>query len=188
MVALHAYHDQHSHFPPAVVYNKEGKPLYSWRVMILPFLDREQLYKEFKLDEPWDSPHNKKLLEEMPSPYAPIGRTTPQPYSTYYQAFVGKGTVFENKDGGRLMEIKDGFGETLMIAEANTAVPWTKPEDVLCDSNKALLPRVVDPSLEGFYAACADGSAHFIRQKRIDEKTLRALITPNGGEKIKLPW
>jgi hypothetical protein len=65
------YHDAHGRLPPAVVYGKDGKPLYSWRVLLLPYLDEQELYQQFQLDEPWDSPHNLQLLPRMPGFYAP---------------------------------------------------------------------------------------------------------------------
>src|SRR5262245_56693586 len=68
-VAMHTYHDKHRSFPAAAIYGKDGKALLSWRVALLPYLGLEALYKEFKLDEPWDSAHNKRLLEKMPAVY-----------------------------------------------------------------------------------------------------------------------
>ena len=60
-LAMHNYHDRHKSLPSAYTVDKAGKPLLSWRVLILPYLDQEALYKEFHLDEPWDSEHNKPL-------------------------------------------------------------------------------------------------------------------------------
>ena len=74
VLALHEFADNHKHWlPPAAICNKKGKPLLSWRVAILPQLGYQNLYEQFKLDEPWDSEHNKKLLEKMPKVYAPVG-------------------------------------------------------------------------------------------------------------------
>jgi hypothetical protein len=70
-LALHNYHDKHGRLPPAVVYGEDGKPLHSWRVLLLPFIAQGELYREFKLDEPWDSPHNLALLPRMPATFAP---------------------------------------------------------------------------------------------------------------------
>src|SRR5262249_51180323 len=84
-VAMHAYHDEHGYFPPAASYGKDGKPLLSWRVSLLPDLNEGDLYKQFHLAEPWDSPHNKTLLAKMPKVYRipGIGDET----STFYQVF-----------------------------------------------------------------------------------------------------
>src|SRR5438093_7201056 len=70
-LAMHNYHDTYGHLPPAALKNKKGKPLLSWRVALLPFVEEDKLYKEFRLDEPWDSAHNKKLLAKMPKLFAP---------------------------------------------------------------------------------------------------------------------
>src|SRR5438552_1781471 len=70
-VAMLHFNNAHGRLPPAVVYGEDGKPLYSWRVLLLPHIGEEKLYQEFHLDEPWDSPHNIDLLPGMPAIYAP---------------------------------------------------------------------------------------------------------------------
>src|ERR1700704_5613932 len=100
---MHGYHDQHRELPPAVVYGKDGTPLLSWRVLILPFIEEGPLFRRFKLDEPWDSPHNLPLLSEMPRVFDPYdGSSTREPHTTFYQVFVGKGAAFEGRKGLRL--------------------------------------------------------------------------------------
>ena len=72
---MHIYHEVNGRLPPAAITDKDGKPLLSWRVAILPYVEQQALYNKFKLDEPWDSPHNKALIEEMPAVYAcPSGK------------------------------------------------------------------------------------------------------------------
>jgi prepilin-type processing-associated H-X9-DG protein len=182
-LAMHNFHDTYGTLPAVAVYSKEGKPLLSWRVLLLPFLDREALYKEFKLDEPWDGPHNKKLLARMPRVFAaPTDEKSVEAHATFYQAFAGKGTIFEGKKGIRFANITDGLSNTLMIVEAGQAVPWTKPEDLPYDAAKPL-PRLGGVFDDGSNAAFCDGSVHFL-SRTIKEKTLRALITRNGGEVI----
>ena len=68
-LAMHNYHARHKTFPPAYTVDKDGKPLLSWRVLILPYLEQDALYKEFHLDEPWDSEHNRALIDRMPTTY-----------------------------------------------------------------------------------------------------------------------
>jgi RNA polymerase sigma factor (sigma-70 family) len=93
LIAIHNYHDTFGHFPTDIR-DKNGKPLLSWRVAILPFIEQDALYRAFKLDEPWDSEHNKKLLAQMPVPYrAPFQPRTAT--ETYYQGFAGPGTLFD---------------------------------------------------------------------------------------------
>src|SRR3954453_12973827 len=112
---MHSYESHHGSLPPPAVHDKDGRPLLSWRVLILPYVEQDELYKRFRLDEPWDSPHNRALLPEMPRTYTAYnGSKPPTPHSTYYQAFVGKGTAFEGPRGMRLKEdFPDGTSQTL---------------------------------------------------------------------------
>jgi hypothetical protein len=182
-LAMHNYHDANGRFPPQATYNKNGKPLLSWRVLILPYIDQENLYKQFHLDEPWDSEHNKKLLAVMPKTYAsPQDEKTVQEHLTHFQGFVGKGTIFEGKQGVQIASITDGTSNTIMFAEAEKAVPWTKPEDIPFDPAKPL-PKLGLPDTSGFQAALCDGSVHMISHK-IKPETLRNLIMRNDGNPI----
>jgi RNA polymerase sigma factor (sigma-70 family) len=185
-LAMHNYHDTFGRFPPQALTDKDGKPLLSWRVAILPFIEQDNLYRGFKLDEPWDSEHNKKLLGRMPQIYAPVNAKTKEKYETFYQAFAGKGTVFEPGEKIRFMDIVDGTSNTIMIVEAGDAVPWTKPEDLPFDPDKRL-PKLGGEFPDIINAAFCDGSVHEVT-KKIDDKTLRALITRNGGEPVNSPF
>jgi hypothetical protein len=178
-LAMHSYHDANGTFPPHAVYSKDGKPLLSWRVLLLPYLEENKLYEEFKLDEPWDSEHNKKLLEKMPKLFAcPAAKAGPP--DTVYQAFVGPGAGFEGKKGLKITDYTDGTSNTIMFVEAATAVPWTKPEDLPFDPAKPL-PKLGGHSKGGFNASLFDGSVRFISNS-VKAETLKAAITRNGGE------
>src|SRR5207302_9126297 len=127
-VAMHRRMDVHKVLPgPAIYRDKLAPPLLSWRVALLPYLEQQDLYKQFRLDEPWDSEHNKKLLGKMPDVYRSPGAKAPT--TTHYQVFVGQGTIFEGPGGIGFAQILDGTSNTLMVVEAAAAVPWTKPED-----------------------------------------------------------
>lgn len=179
-LAFHNYHDTYRHFPAQAVYGPDGKPLLSWRVLILPFVDQDALYKEFHLDEPWDSAHNKKLLDKMPKLYA-LPREGAKPGTeTHYLGFAGKGALFDGKKGISIREISDGTSNTLMVVEAADGVPWTKPEDLPFDKDKPL-PKMAAFWGGGFNAAFCDGSVHFLSQ-HLKAENLKALITRNGGE------
>src|SRR5262249_9824867 len=97
-LGMHNYHDTFGFFPASAIYSKAGKPLLSWRVALLPFLNQDNLYKQFHLDEPWDSEHNKKLLDKMPDIFRVPGQKDKN--GTFYQVFVGEGTMFEQLKGG----------------------------------------------------------------------------------------
>jgi prepilin-type processing-associated H-X9-DG protein len=180
-LALHNYHDVMGTFPPQAVFDKDGKAILSWRVLILPYIDENELYKEFKLNEPWDSPHNKKLLEKMPKAYTDPQRKGDKPYTTPYQAFVGEGAFFEGKNGIKITDITDGTSNTFMAVEAEVAVPWSKPDDLPFKAGVPL-PKLGGTG-EGFNALFADGSVRYF-SKKTPEKKLRAYVTRNGGEVI----
>jgi uncharacterized protein (TIGR03067 family) len=183
-VAMHNYLDSNrGSFPPAAIYSKDGKPLLSWRVAILPYLEQGQLYKEFKLDEPWDSPHNRKLLEKMPKVYAPVAGDAKE-YWTFYRVFTGPGTIFEGTKGTRITAITDGTSNTILVVEAGEAVPWTKPDELPYDASKPL-PKLGGMFKDGFNALFADAAVRFIRAKA-DPQILRLAITRNDGKVLDL--
>jgi hypothetical protein len=188
-IAMHNYHDVHGRLPPAVVRDKAGKPLYSWRVLVLPYLEADDLYKQFHLDEPWDSPHNRSLLSQMPRVFRDPSSTDPDPGATVYQVFVGPKTGFESPQGETLLSFTDGTSNTVLVVEAATAVPWTQPVDLPYDP-KGPLPELgghhTVAGQQGFNVAMADGSVHYISDS-IDETLLRAMITRNGGENVTPP-
>ncbi len=180
-LAMHQYLDTNKTFPPAAIYSKDGKPLLSWRVAILPYIEQQDLYKEFKLDEPWDSPHNKKLLAKMPKMYASI-KAGAKAGTTPYRVFAGKGAIFDGKEGSRIQDITDGTSNTVLIVEAADAVPWTKPDELPLAAGKPL-SKLGGQVKGGFCMATADGAAHFIRTP-INEEAMRAVITRGGGEVV----
>lgn len=182
--AMHAYHGSHGHFPPAVLYGPDGKTPCSWRVALLPFLGERELYEQYRLDEPWDSPHNLKVLEKMPTVYRHPKDPAESTNSPYY-VLVGPGSIFEGKEGTPMKEIKDGMSQTLLVVEARRETPWTKPEDIHYDSEKPL-PQLGGYSEEGFLTAWADGSMRFV-SKSIDDETLRAAVQKSDGKAFDLP-
>ncbi|MFI5454264.1 MAG: DUF1559 domain-containing protein [Isosphaerales bacterium] len=168
-------------FPEAATI-KDDKPLLSWRVALLPHLGQQALYDKFRLDQPWDSAQNKALVEQIPEVYSPvIPRGEPKGY-TYYQVFSGEGAMFDGSFRPILSDIFDGPAQTAMVVEAGKAVPWTKPEDVPFDKDKPL-PKLGGEFGQGLHVLFADGSVMFL-SKKIEEKTLRALITPRGSDAI----
>jgi hypothetical protein len=192
-LAFHNYNDVYGGIPANAIYSKDGKALLSWRVAILPFIEEDTLYKQFKLDEAWDGPNNKTLLARMPKVYAPVAGKTKVPYGTFYQVFTGPDTPFNPKAarfgfpsiGGSIPRtFPDGTSNTLLIVEAGEAVPWTRPEDIPYDAKKPL-PKLGGQFPNGFFAAFADGSVKFLR-KDFDEATMRNLINPADGNVIDL--
>jgi prepilin-type processing-associated H-X9-DG protein len=209
--ALHEFNDAHGAFPLAAITDKQGKPGLSWRVAILPYLGHGDIYRQFALDEPWDSAHNRNLLELMPAVFACPSVPVGDPSLTCYRAFIGNGSFFEPPYDAALAKVwwtdpdgtkhyqpapthgmsfapfVDGPANTLMVVEAKEAVPWTKPDDFFFD------PVRTDDALfgagsahrGGFNALFVDGAVRFLSAKT-DPQVFRALITRNGGEVVIL--
>ncbi len=187
--AIHAYLEANDlNFPAAAISGPDGTPLLSWRVAILPYLGESEkaLYGQFKLSEPWDGPHNKALLARMPKVYAPAVAKDGEKDKdvTHYLGFVGKGAMFERDHMVNLNSVTDGTSNTLMIAEAVTGVPWTKPED-LEFTGRSLLPKLGGQFKEGFVGVTADGFPRLFK-KTLDPTLLVEMITRGGGEVIDL--
>jgi prepilin-type N-terminal cleavage/methylation domain-containing protein len=191
-LAVHNYNDAYQgRLPAHAIYSKDGRtPLLSWRVAILPFVEANDLYRQFRLDEPWDSEHNKKLIPLMPKVYlAPNAPPTKEPGLTYYQVFVGGGAVW-NKGPvppGLPRTFVDGTANTILIAEAGEPVIWTKPDDLKYDPAKPL-PKLGNAwNRAGSLVAMGDGSVRMVAPT-VTEKTLRAAITAAGGETLGPDW
>jgi hypothetical protein len=186
-IAMHVYHDANFRLPAAGICDKNGKPLLSWRVAILPYIEQEQLYRKFKLDEPWDGPNNKKLLAQMPLIYKLPSDDQTAPDHTHYQVFVGNNAAFDKRSGRSIVDFLDGTSNTILIIVADKAVPWTKPEDVDFDSNKPMLPLLSRHFRSGYLVALVDGSVRVVPSS-VSENTLKAAITRNGGEALGPDW
>ena len=185
-LAMHNYHSAHDAFSGAFSAGPDGKPLLSWRVHILPYLEQKALYDEFHLDEPWDSPHNKALIPRMPPVFAcPSGsRAAAREGRTTYLTPRGPATIFPGAQAIKIQEITDGTSNTIFVVDASdaAAVVWTKPDDWEAPPDYATR-GLFDHHPAGTNFAFADGSVRFIRET-ITPKLLRALITRNGGEVI----
>ncbi len=156
MIAVHNYHDANG-FMPRNIEDKNGKPLLSWRVNVLPYLDHGELYKKFKLDEAWDSDNNKKLLPLLPSMYR-VGFEVKGETKTHYQGFAGPGTAFEPGQKLTLVGFTDGTSNTIGVIEAGPPVEWTKPADIAYDPKKDF-PKLDGPFRNVVMAGLMDGSA-----------------------------
>ncbi len=169
---------------PANIVDKDGKPLLSWRVAILPYIEQQDLYNEFKLDEPWDSPHNKPLLSRMPTTYSCPSNPPKDPSLTNFVGFEVPGGILEKGRKVRLADVTDGTSNTLAVVESSMSVPWTKPEDPPSDPGaRPSLHGAGSKHPGGFNALFADGSVRFLKNS-ISLAIFEALVTRAGGEVV----
>lgn len=181
LIAMHNYHQDYFRLPSPAIFDKTtGKALLSWRVQLLPYLDpvleNDALYKQFNLNEPWDSEHNKKLISKMPAVFSHPGTATSKEFKTHYRVFVapakipnGKKNLFapcftlaaESKTPtlGQ-MTVADGTSNTIAIVEATDAVVWTKPDELVIEHDEAPIPSLgAIASKHYFVAMHFDGTA-----------------------------
>jgi hypothetical protein len=178
-VASHTYADDHDRKFADDLTDRDGRPLLSWRVALLPYVEEQKLYQEFKLDEPWDSEHNKKLIKQMPKVYAPV-RVKAKEGETFLQRFVGKGALFnENGVAYPVPKLPDGTSNTALIVEAGDPVIWTKPVD-LPFNLKGPLPKLGGLFDGDFHILLCDGSVALFK-KDYDVDEMKKVIQPDDG-------
>lgn len=179
-LALANYADANKHFPAQAIKSVDGKPLLSWRVAILPYLEESALYGKFKLDEPWDSPHNIELIKQIPRPYIIPGSESAAEGKTRYLGVTGKSSFFDPEKELKIGQFIDGTSKTIAVVEVgeDKAVPWTKPDDFevdLSDPTKGL------GDVDAIAALFVDCHVERLR-KTIKPEILKAMLTRNGGE------
>lgn len=185
-LAFHNFHDTYGSFPPPQSPNvKDGKPLLSWRVHLLPFIEHGHLYEQFHLDEPWDSEHNIKLASVMPSFYRQPGVTLKDPRTTTYVVPQGKKTIIPG-DGTKtgFRNVIDGTSNTIMAfaVKPEAAVIWTKPDDWQFDPQQPL--KNVDVKEDGTFSALfVDGSVQTL-SGNMKSESMRRLIEINDGQVV----
>jgi len=189
--------------PLGCICDRSGKPVLSWRVAILPYINEEALYKKFNLEEPWDGPTNRPLIAQMPRIYeSPLLRNSGSG-ETHYKVFVGPGTIFQHKvtrkckpdhppprNGNWSITVLHAsprkIEDILFVAEAGDPVTWSKPDDLTYDPSKPL-PNLKGPFKNGFLALLGDGRVTwFANDTRQFDATLRAYIEPNSTSALKI--
>jgi len=181
---------------PLAIVDADGRPLLSWRVALLPYLGEEALYREFHLDEPWDSPHNLTLLPRMPEVYVcPSFVIPPSEGITPYVAAAGPGMFFDAPEpiegtsmiGVPLSAIRDGTSNTFLVLEVgvDNGVPWTSPQEVTVGLDEAIDRLWETQTMHGIgrTTVFGDGSVRFVSQQ-LDRQTLRGLFTRDAGDRV----
>ncbi len=183
-LAMHNYHDAYAKLPTDIL-GEDGTPLLSWRVAILPFIEQQELYQQFHLDEAWDSPHNITLLPQMPDVY--LHPTLPTyAGTTVYQRPISEGSMMHPSEPIKFRDVTDGLSDTIMAVEtlADSAVEWTKPSDITIDTDE-VMRDLDDGTREGFNVLLGDGAVTYFLQ--LDPQAFSAMLTRAGGEPTFVP-
>ena len=181
-IALEGYYAKNGHFPPAYVADASDKPLYSWRVLILPYMDMGELLHDYDRTEPWDRPHNRKASEQViPFYLCPSQRGKIRPITSYL-AVTGPNTAWPGPKGSKLEDLKHPPSQTILVVEvADSDVSWAEPRDLdiqdLIHATRGLRPS--SRHGRGFNALFADGSVHYLDWERV-----RALLDPDGSAAV----
>jgi prepilin-type processing-associated H-X9-DG protein len=191
-LALIQYHDDYGSYPPPYIADAKGKPMHSWRVLLLPYLDQRNLYKQYNFNEPWDGPNNSKLHNLVLKIYCCPSHSAKQPMTeTSYVAVVGSKTVWITESDKihpvRMADITDGASATILLVEVETSgIHWMEARDLHMTQMATAInsPRgqgISSGHAGGVNVAFADGSVRFL-DSNTSPATLRALLTRNGKE------
>lgn len=188
--ALAEYEAEHGHYPPAYVTDSAGKPMHSWRVLLLPYLGEETLYDRYDLNQPWDSPSNLEIATAMPSVYAcPADPDAMALQESNYVVIVGPNTAFPGKEEVSTTDITDDVRTTITVVETPVnGVPWTQPVDLTVDKmqfavNGFLGKEIGSHHTGGAFVLMADGRVHFLSDL-VSADFLSGMTTIGGGEYI----
>lgn len=189
LLALHNYHEAYGSFPPAYLTDEQGQPMHSWRVLILPYIEQQEIYDQYKFDEPWNSPHNLALSEKAHTAYfhCPSGPHENSPI-TDYVVVVGEGTAFPGSRSTSMDDFQDGLEDTILIVEiANSDIHWMEPGDLdfrtmsfaIDDRSR---PSISSPHPCGPGAIFAESMPTYRLHASLSPASIKAMLTISGGE------
>jgi len=188
--ALQAYELQYGSLPPAYLADSNGKPMHSWRVLLLPFLDEMGLYSQYDFSQPWDSQQNMALAKKMPAVFAcPADPDAAGLGETNYMVIRGTNTLFPGQDSVERALIGDEPRLTIMVVEVPAfGVEWLKPQDLDLESMQFIISEGYAEDIgsyhsDGAHALMADGSVRFLSSV-VPPDYLRSMATPSGGEVV----
>ena len=185
-LALHNYHDAFQAFPPAYTVDENGKPLHSWRTLILPFLDQQALYEKIDLSKPWDDPANEAAFKTgIPGYQCPSSPADVSSTHTTYMAVVTANSCFHPTEARLMSEITDDHGKTIMVIEVDTdqAVHWMSPMDADESLVLGIGPKTKHAHSGGYQALFVDGSVRFLGEQSTAADRL-AMISIAGNEQV----
>jgi prepilin-type processing-associated H-X9-DG protein len=198
-LAMLMYENAYQCYPPAFIADKNGKPMHSWRVLILPYMEEKALYHQYRFNEPWDGPHNRTLASQMPRVYACPSDVPPDGSTTSYAMPVGPHAISSGPKGRKISEIRDGTSNTIMVVEAADAgINWMEPRDINAEDTEfqingdgsakptARASEISSRHPNGANVAFCDGSVQFLTSTT-DPKTVKAMTTIDGGENVMPP-
>lgn len=184
-LSLHIHWDRYTVMPPQALVSPEGKRLLSWRVLLLPYLEQNELYEKFKLDEPWDSVHNAALIKEMPKVFARPG-TDSTLGKTPYVGPLSKESFFGRPGPPPgFKDIFDGTSNTIWLVEAppEFEVVWTKPDDWEVKSIESVETFLkANPQLP---VSFLDGSVRTL-PATVSSEMIMKMFTIAGGEVVNI--
>lgn len=191
-LALRNYHEFYGTFPPAWVADADGKPMHSWRVLLLPFCDGAYIYRDYRFDEPWNSPHNQQLAarSRIAQYHCPSHGREDNDTHTDYVVVVGAGTAFPGSRSTSLSEFRDGPENTILLVEiANSDIHWMEPRDLVVDEmsfrvNDPTRPSISSPHPSGPGVEFADQISPIRLRADVAPEMLKALTTIAGGEPV----
>ncbi len=161
-IALLNYETQYGCFPSAYVADKDGHRMHSWRVLILPYLDRKDLYDRYRFDEPWNGPHNCTLAAQMPSIFCCPSERIPGSSQTSYLMVVGPGMISDGANSSSASQPRD-LSETITVIDVGqSGVNWMEPKDCTLPLGDL---RSNHPG--GFTVAFADGHVLCLRPEEL---------------------
>lgn len=196
VLALRLYHDRYGCFPPAYVADQEGRPMHSWRVLILPFLEQDALYRQYRMDEPWNGPNNRNLPPSAFHPYHCYSDPDANPLNTSYVLVTGEGTAWVADKAPKLANFTDGPSHSIAVVEvASSGIHWMEPRDLSLSQALRGINSPLGMSISsrhpvrgetdrpgGANVAFADGAVQYLKNDT-PPAALRAMLTPAGGER-----
>jgi prepilin-type processing-associated H-X9-DG protein len=183
-LALLNYEATYQVFPPQYLTDKSGQPTHSWRTLILPFLEQENVFRSFDLSQPWDSEANRSTSRQPIPLFASPNAANADPTTTNYVAIAGPGHLFDGTNTVRLSDITDGTSNTIALVESiDPGIAWAEPRDL----DPSAATSVTGPFPGGVNCLFCDGSVRFVSQDLIQQQSLTPFLTINGGETVFAP-